>query len=96
MTAFADQAARNMQDQFAQFLFDPFEDGLKGMLKGFIDTIRQMIAQAAAAQIFNALGVASFLSTGFLGIPGRASGGSVLSGMPYMVRRDVWQESFPR
>ena len=29
---FAKQAARNMQDAFAEFLFDPFEDGLEGML----------------------------------------------------------------
>lgn len=55
-TVYADQAARNMQDAFAQFLFDPFHDGLKGMLKSFIDTMRQMIAQAAAARIFQLVG----------------------------------------
>lgn len=55
-TEFARQAARNMQDALADFLFDPFKDGLKGMLKGFIDTLRRMIAEAAAAKIFGILG----------------------------------------
>lgn len=55
MTVFADQAARNMQTAFADFLFDPFDDGIKGMLKGFVDVIRRMVAEAAAAKIFKAL-----------------------------------------
>lgn len=82
-TVFAEQAARNMQDQFAQFLFDPFDDGLKGMLQGFIDTIRNMVAQAAAAQIFGALNVGGFLAGGFL--TGKAAGGPVSAGSPYIV-----------
>lgn len=53
---FARRAAENMQDAFANFLFDPFHDGLKGMLKSFIDTIRRMIAEAAAAKIFDSIG----------------------------------------
>jgi len=36
---FADQAARNMQSAFANFLFDPFHAGLRGLLTGFIDII---------------------------------------------------------
>jgi hypothetical protein len=55
MSTFAEQAARNMQDSFADFLFDPFEDGVRGMLKGFVDVLRRMIAEAAAAQIFETL-----------------------------------------
>lgn len=54
-SVFADQAARNMQSAFADFLFDPFDDGLRGMLKGFVDTLRRMVAEAAAARIFDAL-----------------------------------------
>jgi tape measure domain-containing protein len=80
---FAIQAARNMQDAFAQFLFDPFEDGIQGMLKGFVDILRQMVAQAAAAQIFQALGVGTFLAGG--GIPFLQSGGPVTGGRPYIV-----------
>lgn len=55
MSQFAIQAARNMQSSFAQFLYDPFKDGLKGMLTGFIDMLRKMAAEAAAARIFDKL-----------------------------------------
>jgi Arc/MetJ-type ribon-helix-helix transcriptional regulator len=52
LSAFADQAARNMQDAFADFLFDPFQDGLDGMLAGFLKVIQRMLAEQLAAQIF--------------------------------------------
>lgn len=52
MSVFADQAARNMQDAFADFLFDPFQDGLDGMLAGFLKVIQRMLAEQLAAQIF--------------------------------------------
>lgn len=45
------QAARNMQDAFADFLFDPFEDGLRGMVRGFADSIRRMVSELLAQQI---------------------------------------------
>lgn len=48
---FSKKAAENIQDAFADFLFDPFDEGLKGMAKGFVDTIRKMIAEAQAAQL---------------------------------------------
>ena len=51
MSEFAIQAARNIQTAFADFLFDPFARGLSGMLRGFIDIIRRMIAEALAAQL---------------------------------------------
>ena len=95
MTVFAEQAARNMQDSFAQFLFDPFDQGLKGMLAGFVDTIRRMIAEAAAAQILQAFfswgastfsgGVGDFFGSMSKGLAGRAGGGPVMAGMPYKV-----------
>lgn len=56
MSAFTEQAARNMQDAFADFLFDPFEGGVDGMLKSFSDAIRKMVAQVAASKLFDALG----------------------------------------
>lgn len=56
MSEFTKQAARNMQSAFADFLFDPFEGGLDGMLKSFGQTLQRMAAEAAAAQIFNAIG----------------------------------------
>lgn len=55
MTVFADEAARNMQGAFADFLFDPFADGVDGMAAGFGKVIQRMIAEAAAAQIMDGL-----------------------------------------
>jgi hypothetical protein len=52
---FAVQAARNLQSAFADFLFDPFEEGLKGMLRGFVDIIRRMAAEALAAKLAQSL-----------------------------------------
>jgi hypothetical protein len=48
LSAYADEAARNMQGAFADFLFDPFNDGLDGMLKGFLKMMQRMAAEAAA------------------------------------------------
>lgn len=56
MSVFTEQAARNMQDAFADFLFDPFGDGLSGMVEGFAKALQRMAAQAAAAQIFKMIG----------------------------------------
>jgi major membrane immunogen (membrane-anchored lipoprotein) len=55
MSQYAIQAARNMQTSFAQFLFDPFEKGLGGMLTGFLDVMRRMAAEAASRKIFESL-----------------------------------------
>jgi hypothetical protein len=88
------QAARNIQDAFAQFLFDPFKGGLKGMLKGFIDMVRQMIAQAASAAILKNFftwmgglggGLGSFGTALLSGLTGKAAGGPVMGNRPYMV-----------
>jgi tape measure domain-containing protein len=51
LTVFWEEAARNSQNILANFLEDPFKDGLKGMLASFGDMLRQMAAQAVAAQI---------------------------------------------
>src|SRR5690606_39266497 len=86
MTVFAEQAARNMQTAFANFLFDPFSDGLQGMLKGFSDVIRRMVAEVAAAKIFGAMGGAEGVGRFISGlIPGFASGGRPRVGMPAIV-----------
>ncbi len=52
---FGIQAARNMQSAFAQYLFDGFDDGLQGMLRGFVDVLRKMLAEAVAAQLLKKL-----------------------------------------
>ncbi len=51
LDTFAKTAAENIQNSFADFLFDPFKDGLDGMLKGFGQTIQRMIADAVAADL---------------------------------------------
>ena len=90
MQEFAKAAAESIQSSFADFLFDPFKNGLKGMLSGFLNVIRRMIAEAAAATILQSLFGGFIGQGGFLGalagalIP-RAMGGSVSAGTPYLV-----------
>lgn len=79
ISAYADEAARNMQSAFADFLFDPFQNGLKGMLKGFVDVVRRMVAEMAAAKIFGSkasggAGLGDFLSGIFNSFGSSASG----------------------
>lgn len=98
MRTITDQAVRNMQDAFAEFLFDPFKDGLGGMVEGFAKTLQKMAAQAAASQIFQMIGSwasgysgagASWVNaiggaiSGSAG--GRAGGGPVAGGSMYRV-----------
>lgn len=94
LTVFAEEAARQMQQSFAAFLFDPFQDGLRGMLRGFVDMIRQMLAQIISQQLLVAFFGMFTGGTGFLAnfskaaissIQGRASGGSVSANRPYIV-----------
>ncbi len=51
LSQFAVQGARNIQTALADFLFAPFEDGLQGMVRGFVDALRRMAAEALAAQL---------------------------------------------
>lgn len=48
---FSKQAASNIQDAMADFLFDPFARGTQGMLQSFGTMIQKMIAQAVAADL---------------------------------------------
>jgi hypothetical protein len=94
MSIFAQEAARSMQSSFAEFLFDPFENGLKGMLSGFIGVIRRMLAELAAQQLltsfFGAFAggsgiVGQFASAALSGLQPRAKGGPVTGSTPYLV-----------
>lgn len=51
LNTFWEQAARNSQDILADFLFDPFKDGVKGMIASFGEMLRKLAAQAIAADI---------------------------------------------
>ena len=100
MEAIAKRAAENIQDAFADFLFDPFEDGVRGMLLAFVNAIRRMIAEILAAQTIQAFanffGIAlpSGVGTGGgggggggggKGGPKAAAGGPALAGRPMLV-----------
>src|SRR5690606_35634751 len=77
MSQYAVGAARSIQATFADFLFDPFDEGLAGMVRGFADAIRRMIAEAAAARMLGWLLGPQFGVTG--GVLGALvhSGGTV-------------------
>lgn len=110
MTEFGKAAAQNLQTSFADFLFDPFENGIKGMLASFANLIRRMIAEAAAAKILQQLfgGLAgssnAFLSSignAFVGpaagaeVPGvRDVGGRGEAGKPYVINPKAGPEIF--
>ena len=93
MTVFADQAARNMQDAFAEFLFDPFDGGIRGMVTNFVTALRKMASEMLASQLLNMLGGSLKGQSGFLGVLGtaltgikpRADGGPVSGGSTYLV-----------
>lgn len=52
---YAKNAAQSMQSHFADFLFDPFKDGLRGLAENFFQTLRRMTADALAANLMKAL-----------------------------------------
>jgi hypothetical protein len=82
------EASRGMQSLLADFLFNPFEDGIKGMLQSFGQMLQRMAAEAVAAQIaqkiFGTGGVGSgggWLGTAASLIGSYFSGGSNMSGL---------------
>jgi len=86
LNTFWDQAARNAQDIFSEFLFDPFKEGIGGLIKSFGDMLRQLAAQAVAAQIASKIfgtGGAGGLLSGIGKFLGFASGGYTGSGGKY-------------
>ena len=91
---FAVQAARNIQSAFADFLFDPFEGGLDGLVSKFGDTLRriasEILANAILTQFFNSIAgfggpVGSFAQAALGGLSGRQGGGPVSRGQPVVV-----------
>jgi hypothetical protein len=70
-----DQATRNIQSVLADQLFNGFDDGIKGMLRSFIDVIRRMAAEALAANLVEKM----------FGSKGKDKKGNWLSGILSMV-----------
>lgn len=83
MTKHWETFSERAQGAMADFLFDPFEDGLDGMFNKFLDTMRRMAAEKAAQKIFDEVdgfdwgSIGGFIS-GLAGTNGGAasSGGS--------------------
>jgi hypothetical protein len=99
----AKQASRNIQDVLAEFLFDPFENGLKGMLDGFTTMLRRMAAEAAASEILSAVfksegGFNDFVGNALGSIFGgaRAGGGPVSANSAYLVGEEGPEMFIPR
>ena len=88
---FAIQAARNTQDAFAEFLFDPFDSNLKGLVSNFADTLRKIASEALANQILKSLfqgaagGTGAFATIAGFFASGKAGGGPVAAGVPVPV-----------
>jgi hypothetical protein len=51
----AREGAKRAQGHLADFLFDPFDKGLDGMVAGFADAMQRVAAEAAAASIMESL-----------------------------------------
>lgn len=68
LSEFWTQASRNTQDILANWLYDPFEEGIQGMLKSFGQMLLQMASQALAADIAGKI----------FGTGGAGSGGGLL------------------
>lgn len=73
----ASRVADAAQQAFADFLFAPFEDGLKGMVVQFGNAMRRMLADQAAQQLTNLLFgvIAGAVGGSFAGLGGGATRG---------------------
>lgn len=77
---YAVQAARNIQTSLANFLFDPFQDGLDGMVKGVLNAVRRMVAEFAALKISQSLGLSELFGLAGSGSASQSTGsGSILN-----------------
>jgi hypothetical protein len=74
-------AAQSMQHSFADYLFDPFQNGVEGMLGSFSSALKRMAAEGAAMQLFSGAksGLSSFFGGG-MKLPGFATGGQFTVG----------------
>jgi hypothetical protein len=87
------QAARNMQDAFAEF-FKSTGDGFKNLLQSFVNMLRDMVAQLLARKLllsfFGAItgfggGIGKFASAVVGDLTKRAAGGTLIAGQPALV-----------
>lgn len=88
---FAKEAAKNIQSAFADFLFDPFSEGLDGMVRQLGETLRKITSEILSTmilrQLFSGLstmggGVGNFFATAAGAL---AEGGPARAGQTYLV-----------
>lgn len=84
MSKFFESAAKNIQGTMADFLFDPFADGLDDMGRRFGQMIQRMIADAAAAQ----------LAKNLFGTMGQAAAGGGAGNWGWVGQAATWAASF--
>lgn len=91
-----EQAAKSMQSAFADFFFDPFQNGLKGMAENFVNVIRRMIAETMALQAIMALaGMGGPIGSFFkMALPSMDAGGRGKAGQAVMIGRGAQPEMF--
>lgn len=80
-------AGQALQSSLSDFLFDPFETGVRGMINSFSQALRRMAADAVAARISQSIfGLADNPSAGtFLGQLFKDAGGRIPSGQTAIV-----------
>lgn len=86
ISAVWESAAKNIQSTMADFIFDPFADGLDGMLQGFGTMMQKIIAEAVAADLAKRMFGAAVGGTGdgWVGALGSLFGGGKAVGGPAM------------
>lgn len=100
------QAARNIQTAFADFLFDPFDQGVEGLVSNFADALKRMAAEALSQQILS--GIFNLATAGAGGggtgiiqaiggaLAGRQTGGPLVAGQASMVGERGQEAFVPR
>jgi hypothetical protein len=87
-------AAEGLQNSLAEFLFDPFENGVQGMVRSFADALRRMAAEALSnlilQQFFSAFAggsgpLAQFANLGLGALRGGQFGNAAFAGEPMVV-----------
>ena len=78
LTAAQERAAQSIQDAFVS-AFSAIDQGIGGMVKGFLRAFAQILAQAAALDLANALGIGKIFSGGGGGGGGKSVTATVVS-----------------
>lgn len=95
---FSIQAARNIQTAFADFLFDPFSDGLDGMVFKFAESLKKIAAEILANQILTQFfksiqgfggPLGGFASSALDVLGGNQFGGNVFAGQPGIINENL-------